>query len=161
MDDKLFQELCNSWKEALVIKLLGKNMGTRVKVDIDTLNVKRRKFKRICLKIDLTMSVVKKVNVNEHWHNVEYEVLHIICFLYGYHEYHTRDCKNSPDNLTQSVISMVAQPRVLLENDDVYEQRLMKLYQEVGDNGAEIVAKEYGKTNAVHGDEGWCIGKMQ
>jgi hypothetical protein len=26
MDDKLFQELCSSWKEALVVKLLGKNM---------------------------------------------------------------------------------------------------------------------------------------
>jgi hypothetical protein len=27
MDDKLFQDLCNPWKEALVIKLLGKNVG--------------------------------------------------------------------------------------------------------------------------------------
>ncbi|MCI41023.1 hypothetical protein A2U01_0062256, partial [Trifolium medium] len=27
MDDSLFQDLCNPWKEALVIKLLGNNVG--------------------------------------------------------------------------------------------------------------------------------------
>jgi hypothetical protein len=33
MDDKLFQELCSPWKEALVVKLLGKNMGFNLMKD--------------------------------------------------------------------------------------------------------------------------------
>jgi hypothetical protein len=33
MDDTLFQDLCNPWKEALVIKLLGKNVGFNLMKD--------------------------------------------------------------------------------------------------------------------------------
>jgi hypothetical protein len=33
MDDKLFQDLCNPWKEALVVKLLGKNVGYNMMKD--------------------------------------------------------------------------------------------------------------------------------
>jgi hypothetical protein len=33
MDDKLFQDLCNPWKEALVVKLLGKNVGFNLMKD--------------------------------------------------------------------------------------------------------------------------------
>ncbi|XP_045804092.1 uncharacterized protein LOC123897478 [Trifolium pratense] len=33
MDEKLFQELCNPWKEALVVKLLGKNVGFNMMKD--------------------------------------------------------------------------------------------------------------------------------
>jgi hypothetical protein len=33
MDDKLLQDLCNPWKEALVIKLLGKNVGYNMMKD--------------------------------------------------------------------------------------------------------------------------------
>jgi hypothetical protein len=33
MDEKLFQELCSPWKEALVVKLLGKNVGFNLMKD--------------------------------------------------------------------------------------------------------------------------------
>lgn len=33
MDDSLFQELCNPWKDALVVKLLGKNVGYQLLKD--------------------------------------------------------------------------------------------------------------------------------
>ncbi|MCI24608.1 hypothetical protein A2U01_0045793, partial [Trifolium medium] len=33
MDEKLFQDLCNPWKEALVVKLLGKNVGYNMMKD--------------------------------------------------------------------------------------------------------------------------------
>lgn len=33
MNEKLFQELCNPWKEALVIKLPGKNVGYHLMED--------------------------------------------------------------------------------------------------------------------------------
>lgn len=85
-------------------------MGTHVKVDTNTLNVDKGRFARIYVKIDLTLSVVKKVNVNGHWYNVQYEDLHVICSNYGSYGHHIRDCK-TPDNLTQSVVPTVVQPR--------------------------------------------------
>lgn len=30
LDENVFQELCNPWKDALVIKLLGKNLGYKI-----------------------------------------------------------------------------------------------------------------------------------
>ncbi|MCI02300.1 hypothetical protein A2U01_0023332, partial [Trifolium medium] len=33
MDEKLFQDLCSPWKEALVVKLLGKNVGYNIMKD--------------------------------------------------------------------------------------------------------------------------------
>ncbi|KAI5414958.1 hypothetical protein KIW84_040421 [Lathyrus oleraceus] len=43
-------------------------------VDTNNLNVEMGKFARICMEIDLTLQVFKKVNVNGHWFNVQYEV---------------------------------------------------------------------------------------
>lgn len=39
LDDSIFQDLCNPWQDALVIKLLGKNIGYN--------NMKER-LKKIC-----------------------------------------------------------------------------------------------------------------
>lgn len=50
------------------------------------------------------------------------------------------------------VIPMVAQIRGPPTNDVAHEQILTELHQEVGDDSDEIVAKEYGEINAVHGD---------
>ena len=30
VDDKVFEELCEPWKDALVVKLLGKNIGYKI-----------------------------------------------------------------------------------------------------------------------------------
>jgi hypothetical protein len=54
-------------------------IGKPIKVDINTLKVERGRFARVCVEVDLTVSVVGKIWVNGHWYKVQYEGLHIIC----------------------------------------------------------------------------------
>lgn len=54
-------------------------VGTPVKVYMHTLKVDRGKFARMCVEIDLTQLVVRRVGINGEWYQVQYEGLHIIC----------------------------------------------------------------------------------
>lgn len=113
-------------------------MGTLVKIDTNTLNVNRERIPTICMEIDLTFPVVRKVNVHGPWYNLNYESLHIICSTCGCYGHHTFDCKKTIDKMTQLVILTVAQPRGLSKNDVVHEQRLTELHQEVGKDSAKL-----------------------
>ncbi|RDY09943.1 hypothetical protein CR513_05610, partial [Mucuna pruriens] len=55
-----------------------------IKVNKNTLKVEQEIFARICVEIDLNELVVTKVWLDEHWYEVEYKDLHIICVLYHY-----------------------------------------------------------------------------
>ncbi|KAI5386992.1 hypothetical protein KIW84_073223 [Lathyrus oleraceus] len=63
--------------------------------------------------------------------------------------------KKTSDDLALFVVPTMAQQRGPPENDDVHEQRLTKLHQEIGDKSVEIIAKESGEINVVHGD--WLV----
>lgn len=58
-------------------------------------------------------------------------------------------------NLTRWVVPTVAQLRGPLKNNDVDEQRLIGLHQDVSNESVKVVEKEFGETNAVHGD--WLV----
>ena len=66
--------------------------GRLVKVDINTLKVERGKFVRVCVEVDLIVSVVGKIWVNGHWYKVQYESLHLICTNCGCHDHLGRNC---------------------------------------------------------------------
>lgn len=83
-------------------------MGDPAKVDTNTLDVNRGRFAKICMEIDLTLPVVRKVNINGQWYNVQCEGLHIIYSKCDCHGHHTRDFKKIPHNLTQSVVLTMA-----------------------------------------------------
>ncbi|KAI5418409.1 hypothetical protein KIW84_042880 [Lathyrus oleraceus] len=100
-----------------------------------------------------------KVNVNGQWYNVQYEGLHIICSSCGCYGYHICDYKKTPNNLMQTVVPTVAQPRGPSKNDDVHEQRLTKVHQKVSIDSAKIVAKEFEEIKATHGD--WLVAKRK
>ncbi|MCH97149.1 DUF4283 domain protein, partial [Trifolium medium] len=123
IEPKVFQDLCTPWKDAIVVKLLGKNLryntmkehlqkvwklqggfeimdndngfymvkfdhaaekekfttggpwfifdhsiGRPIKVDINTLKVKKGRFARVCVEVDLIVPVVGKIWVNGHWY---------------------------------------------------------------------------------------------
>jgi hypothetical protein len=67
---------------------LASIVGTPMKVNMNTLNVERDRFARICVEIDLTLPVFGKINVNDHWYNVQYEGLHIICGRCGCYDHY-------------------------------------------------------------------------
>lgn len=61
--------------DEIVLLGLTSVVGTLFKVNTNTLTVERGRFIRICMEIDMTLSVVEKVNVNGHWYNLQYEGL--------------------------------------------------------------------------------------
>jgi hypothetical protein len=63
------------------LMIMTSAIGRPIKVDINTLNVKRGRFARVCVEVDLTVPVVGKIWVNGHSYKVQYEGLHIIYIL--------------------------------------------------------------------------------
>lgn len=101
------------------LKVIASIVGRPVKVDLNTLNVLRGKFSRVCVEINLGQPVVGRVWIRNHWYTVEYERLHIICSSYGCYGHLTRDCQHQPKtsvnegavmvkNMTETVAGNVA-----------------------------------------------------
>ncbi|KAG5079502.1 hypothetical protein JHK86_003567 [Glycine max] len=61
-----------------VLLTIALAMGTPLRVDMNTANLVRGRFTRVCIEIDLTV-LVGKFYLNGKWYNVEYEGLHILC----------------------------------------------------------------------------------
>jgi hypothetical protein len=83
-----------------ILLALATAVGTPVKVDSNTLNVRRGRFARVCVQIDLNKPVVGKVWMRNFWYQVEYEGLHRICSTCGCYGHLTRQCtvKATPEN---------------------------------------------------------------
>jgi len=50
-------------------------VGRPIRVDSNTLDVRRGRFARVCIEIDLEKPVVGRVWLQGHWYKVEYEAL--------------------------------------------------------------------------------------
>jgi hypothetical protein len=69
-------------------------------VDMQTLDMNRARFGRICIEIDLNKSVVAKIWVMGDWYNVEYEGLHLLCSSRGHYGHLSRSCPSSSTSET-------------------------------------------------------------
>lgn len=76
-----------------VILGLASVIGRPIKVDQNTLKIERGRFARICVEIDLSLPVVGKFWLRDHWYRVEYEGLHLICAKCGCYEHVARNCE--------------------------------------------------------------------
>ncbi|CAJ2671540.1 unnamed protein product [Trifolium pratense] len=93
-----------------VLLALGAAVGTPVKVDRNTLDVKRGRFARVCVEIDLNKPVIGKVWIKGHWYKVEYEGLHRICTNCGCYGHLGRDCKKpSTSSVASGAVSIPEQ----------------------------------------------------
>ncbi|GAU41147.1 hypothetical protein TSUD_190470 [Trifolium subterraneum] len=90
-----------------VLLALGAAVGTPVKVDRNTLDVKRGRFARVCVEIDLNKPVISKVWIKGHWYKVEYEGLHRICTKCGCYGHLGRDCKKPSTSTVVAAVSGV------------------------------------------------------
>ncbi|XP_045810073.1 uncharacterized protein LOC123904449 [Trifolium pratense] len=186
LEPKVFQDLCTPWKDAIVIKLLGKNLavshwspefaspnatvertvvwvrfpglnlvyydesfllamasaiGRPIKVDINTLNVERGKFARVCVEVDLTVLVVGKIWVNGHWYKVQYEGLHLICTNCGCYGHLGRKCPLS--NTVPEVAANQHRESQTVNNSRSTHQHSNRNQQElnvISQNGIELNA---------------------
>lgn len=74
------------------LRTIAAAVGRPVKVDTTTKRVERGKFARVCVEVDLSLPVVKQVWVEDHWHQVDYESLHLICRSCGCYGHVSRSC---------------------------------------------------------------------
>ena len=88
--------------DEIFLLALASALGTPIKVDMNTVNVTRGKFARICIEVDLDKLVVGKVWIQNHWHNVEYEGFHIICSACGCYGHVARNCSSKNNVQMQS-----------------------------------------------------------
>lgn len=75
-----------------ILMTLASTIGKPIKVDSNTLDVRRGRFARVCVEIDLTKPVIGKVGLQGFWYNVEYEGLHRLCTKCGCYGHLTREC---------------------------------------------------------------------
>lgn len=66
-----------------MLKVLASEVGEFIKTDINTSEVRRGKFARVAIKIDLTKSLVDRFLLNDMWCRVEYESLNLLCLNCG------------------------------------------------------------------------------
>ena len=74
---------------AHALKVIAAGIGRLVRVDLVTDQVGRGKYAWICMEVNLNLPIVQKVWIQDHWHSVEVESLHMICSECQ------RDCPNA------------------------------------------------------------------
>ncbi|RYR69097.1 hypothetical protein Ahy_A03g015629 isoform A [Arachis hypogaea] len=79
---------------------VGLTLGTMLKIDRATSIHSCGRFARICVDIDLTKKLIPRISVLGSTLNVEYEGLHLICFICGLYGHRSEDCSEniSDDN---------------------------------------------------------------
>ncbi|XP_020236520.1 uncharacterized protein LOC109816067 [Cajanus cajan] len=78
-----------------VLLTIALAIGKPVKVDLNTLNMTRGRFARVCVEINLNEPVVGRFFLNGVWYNVEYERLHLLCSSCGCYGHVLRNCPHA------------------------------------------------------------------
>nr|KYP40980.1 Transposon TX1 uncharacterized [Cajanus cajan] len=78
-----------------VLLTIASAIGKPVKVDLNTLNMTRDRFARVCVEINLNVPVVGKFFLNGVWYNVEYKGLHLLCSACGCYGHVLRNCNHA------------------------------------------------------------------
>lgn len=76
-----------------ILWAMASAVGTPIKVDSNTLDVRRGRYARVCVQIDLNKPVIGKVWMRNFWYKVEYEGLHRICSTCGCYGHLSRECR--------------------------------------------------------------------
>ncbi|XP_057442695.1 uncharacterized protein LOC130734343 [Lotus japonicus] len=79
-----------------ILMMLASAVGTPIKVDMNTTDMQRGKYARICVEIDLNKPVLGVIGLEGTWYNVEYEGLHLLCHKCGCYGHLARNCTAPP-----------------------------------------------------------------
>ena len=66
-----------------------------------TINGDKGKFARVCVEIDLSKPVIKRVKIEDQWQSVEYESLHLICGRCNCYGHTQRTCSVEEESSMQ------------------------------------------------------------
>lgn len=92
------------YDESILLALAGA-VGKPVKVDSNTLDVRRGRFAHVCVEVDLNKPVIGKVWLQGFWYHVEYEGLHRICNTCGCYGHFARNCTKATTGSDQKSYS--------------------------------------------------------
>ncbi|XP_057426306.1 uncharacterized protein LOC130719711 [Lotus japonicus] len=71
--------LCFQFYNESILLTLASAVGTQIRVDMNTVDMNRGKYARVCVEIELNKPVLGRVGLCGVWYNVEYEGLHLLC----------------------------------------------------------------------------------
>lgn len=74
------------------LRAIASSIGKLVKLDVMTEEVGRANFARVCVELDLASPVIREIWIEDHWHPVEYENLHLVCGECDCFGHVTRNC---------------------------------------------------------------------
>ncbi|XP_057452246.1 uncharacterized protein LOC130744070 [Lotus japonicus] len=76
-----------------ILMTMAKGVDTHIKVDLNTVDMHKGRFARICVEIDLDQPVVGRIRLRGTWYNVEYEGFHLLCARCGCYGNMSRNCE--------------------------------------------------------------------
>lgn len=80
-----------------VLMRIGNKLGKAVKIDVHSMKVSRAKYARVCVEVDLRQALLSAVIIDGEEIKVEYENLHLICFICGKYGHRSEDCPCNPN----------------------------------------------------------------
>ncbi|XP_072058201.1 uncharacterized protein [Arachis hypogaea] len=98
----LKRRLETMWAKMGSIEVIDLGVGRILKVDSNTAKVSRKKFTRICVKVELDKPLVSQYLINGIPHAVEYEGLHLVCFSCGRVGHDRENCLEKKKNASES-----------------------------------------------------------
>ncbi|RZB52617.1 Zeaxanthin epoxidase, chloroplastic [Glycine soja] len=134
------ERLSRIWKLFAGFDIL--DIGTPIKVDINTKYVKRGRFTRVCIEVDLTKPVMGRVWMKVYWYQVQYVGLHQICGIcscYGYLTIETKIVETPPAHANLS--NDQTPPTITVEANTMEKE--VSQYEE-GHNNAWLGHPDYG-----------------
>ncbi|XP_057452578.1 uncharacterized protein LOC130744406 [Lotus japonicus] len=93
-----------------ILMTLASIVGTPIRGDMNTTDMQRGRYARVCVEIDLNKPVLGNVELQGTWYNVEYEGLHILSSKCECHDHLARNCtgtlvtqQREPQQMVQQV----------------------------------------------------------
>ncbi|XP_025685405.1 uncharacterized protein [Arachis hypogaea] len=80
------------------MKMIASSVGKPIHIDLATKSAKRGKYARACVQINLGLPVIKKIQVDGHMYDIEYEHLNLICEKCCCFGHVTRECVKENNN---------------------------------------------------------------
>ena len=76
-----------------ILKVIAEAVGKPIKSDLTTTKMERGNYARVCVEVNLASPVIRKVWIQDHWHEVELESLNLICRTCSCYDHVAQDCK--------------------------------------------------------------------
>jgi hypothetical protein len=132
---------------------IGSTLGTMLKIDRLTSIHSRGQYARICVEIDLDKILAPHIVIRGHKFPIEYEGLHLICFVCGKYGHKTNQCSmiigsNIDDGTKVGCDNndKVTENNGGKKSDCTSQSERIVEQQEQARNGAEPAAKQYETT---------------